>query len=142
MLKNNRQLILDTHVWIWLFNSDENLKKSKAFTYIEKAVEYNKLAISIISVWELAMLEAKGRISFTVDIFEWLDMALKAPGISLLQITPEIAVSSTRLPGNFHGDPADRLIVATARKYEAYLVTKDRKIIDYGKENHMKIIPV
>ena len=142
MLKNNRQLILDTHVWIWLFNSDENLKKSKAFTYIEKAVEYNKLAISIISVWELAMLEAKGRISFTVDIFEWLDMALKAPGISLLQITPEIAVSITRLPGNFHGDPADRLIVATARKYEAYLVTKDRKIIDYGKENHMKIIPV
>jgi PIN domain nuclease of toxin-antitoxin system len=77
-----------------------------------------------------------------MDCLDWIKLALTAPSISLLQLTPEIAVLSTRLPADFHGDPADRIIVASARKSGAYIVTKDSKIVEYGKEKFVNIIQV
>jgi PIN domain nuclease of toxin-antitoxin system len=86
------------------------------------------------------MLEAKGRILFDEDCGEWVRCALAAPGLSLFPLTPEIAIASTRLPGSLHGDPADRLIVATARCCGATLITADGAILAYGKAGHVRIL--
>ena len=86
------------------------------------------------------MLEAKGRIRFWMDCMDWVDQALAAPGISLVPLTPEIAIASSRLPGGFHGDPADRIIVATAREMDAALITRDRKILAYGREDYVTAV--
>lgn len=76
------------------------------------------------------MLVAKERIGFSIDVQIWIELALQRPHTDLLPITPEIAVLSTRLSDNFHGDPADRLIVATTLTYKSRLVSKDRKIVN------------
>lgn len=132
-----RPLLLDTHVWIWLINGGEPLASSEARRAIEKAAGTAGILVSIISVWEVGMLEAKGRIGFPLSCEKWVDQALSAPGISTAPLTPDIALASSRLPGGFHGDPADRIIVATARQLGVALVTRDRKIIDYGDEGHV-----
>lgn len=140
-MTNSKELILlDTHVWIWLLNGDEQIKNSKCLSYIENAVKYSNIRISAISVWEVGMLESKGRIKFPMDCLDWVNKALDAPGISLVPITPEIAIESSRLPGKFQGDPADRIIVSTARKLGAILITQDKNIILYSKNKYLKVI--
>lgn len=78
------------------------------------------------------MLVAKNRIGFKIDIQDWVELALQRPKIQLLPIDPKIAVLSTRLPGDFHEDPADRLIVATCLIHGAPLVSKDKRITEWG----------
>ena len=85
------------------------------------------------------MLEAKGRIRLKPSCEEWVKEALATPGLALAPITPEIALESSRLPGPFHGDPADRIIVATARRMGARLMTRDQKLIQYGRKGHLAI---
>ncbi|MGR3317745.1 MAG: type II toxin-antitoxin system VapC family toxin [Candidatus Anammoxibacter sp.] len=132
-------ILLDTHVWIWLLNGNEKLINPKCLSYIESCVKYSTIRVSVISVWEIGMLESKGRIKFPMDCLDWVNKALQAPGVSLVPITPDIAIESSRLPGKFHGDPADRIIAATARKLRAVLITHDKNIINYGMENYLKI---
>jgi PIN domain nuclease of toxin-antitoxin system len=84
------------------------------------------------------MLVAKSRLSLSKDVLDWVNEALAQPGISLLPMLPEIAVASTRLPGSPHGDPADRVIVASARHLGAPLVTADRKILAYSRQGHLQ----
>jgi PIN domain nuclease of toxin-antitoxin system len=105
---------------------------------IEGAGGRSELAVSAISVWELAMLEAKGRISLSRSVDEWVAAALTAAGMRLAELTPEIALESSRLPGDLHGDPADRMIVATARVLGATLVTCDERILRYGSGGHVR----
>jgi len=88
------------------------------------------------------MLEAKGRIRFPKLCLDWAKEALAMPGLSLLDLSPEVAVESSRLPGQFHGDPADRIIVATARVHGLLLVTQDLKILEYGKAGFLKAKPL
>jgi len=138
-------LVLDTHVWVWLLEGSKKLsttKASAALSRIREAAERSELRVSIISVWELSLLDAKGRLRFSVPCLDWIDKALSVPGLALIPITPEIAVDSSRLPGEFHGDPVDRLIVATSRRVEAELVTVDREIRDYGKQGYVKVLAV
>ena len=135
-------ILLDTHTWIWLINGDEQLKSSEALPLIEQAAQLSNVKVSAISVWEVSMLEGKGRISFSMDCLDWVKQALDAPGLSLVPLTPEIAVLSSRLPGDFHGDPADRILVATALELGASLVTKDGKILTYSESNPLKVIPI
>jgi PIN domain nuclease of toxin-antitoxin system len=140
---NSKSLIvLDTHAWIWLINGDEQLRLSEALPLIERAAQLSNVKVSAISVWEVSMLEAKGRISFSMECLDWVKQALAAPGISLVPLTPEIAVLSSRLPGEFHGDPADRIIVATALELSASLVTKDKKILRYSESNPLNVIAI
>ena len=137
----NRPLLLDTHVWIWLMLGDSRLGKP-ARKLLEEAVPAGRLLVSIISVWETAMLEVKGRITLAADCDSWIRQALAAPGVRLAELTPAIAVSSTRLPSPFSGDPADRILVATARETGATLVTADRAILDYGRRGHLRTAAV
>ncbi len=131
-----RSILLDTHAWIWLVNGDANLSK-KAINYIQSFVAENNIFLSTISTWELAMLEAKKKIILTSPCLEWINKSLQLTGIQLLPLSPNIAVESSRLPGDFHGDPADRIIVATARIENLTLVTKDSKIIEYSKQKYL-----
>ncbi|WP_026796065.1 MULTISPECIES: type II toxin-antitoxin system VapC family toxin [Planktothrix] len=117
-------IILDTHAWIWWTNESINLS-TKALDAINKT---DIIGIPAISCWELAMLVSKGRIGLSMDVQVWIDVALQRPKVKLLPLTPEIAVLSTRLPGDFHGDPSDRLIVASSLVHKAPLVSKDEKI--------------
>ena len=126
-------LILDTHVWLWLLLGDARIKKASVSSKIIKAGSNASLGVSSISIREIAMLESKGRISLSMDITAWIDKALGMPGLQMLPLSPAISINSTRLPGAFHGDPADRIIVATARDRNGTLVTADRQIIEYAR---------
>ena len=127
-------IVLDTHVWIWWVVNDPQLPPAHRQFILSE--ESNGLGVSTISVWEIAMLQARGRIVLPIPCVDWIHRAIAARGVSLLQITPEIAVASANLPGGFHRDPADQIIVATARVYDCPLVTLDGRIRKYS---HVKI---
>jgi PIN domain nuclease of toxin-antitoxin system len=89
------------------------------------------LGVSVISCWEVAKLVEKARLQLSAGLSDWIDAALLYPGIHLLPLTPQIAVESTQLPGEFHNDPADPMIVATARTHDVPLLTADARIRAY-----------
>lgn len=123
-------IVLDTHVWLFWVNDDRELISKKALTAINRA---ESLGVSVISCWEIAMLVAKQRLAFNMDVQDWVNQASKYPGIRLIGLNAEVAVLSTRLPGNFHGDPADRMIVATCMKHNVPLISKDKMIRSWGQ---------
>lgn len=86
------------------------------------------------------MLVSKGRLTLDRDVGEWVQQALSLPGIGLVGLEPDIAVAASRLPGEMHGDPADRLIVASARRLGAVLVTDDRLILEYAAAGHVRAL--
>ena len=108
---------------------------------MERAGEESFLRVSAISACEVGMLEGWGRLRFVVPCEEWLDQAFGLPGLSLMPLTPSICVRSSRLPGVFHGDPADRLNVATARELGAVLLTRDDLILQYAAQGHLRASP-
>lgn len=133
-------LVLDTHVWIWLLEGTEGALAAAAIKQVEAAAAASRLAVAAISVWELAMLESKGRITLSRSIEEWTKAALTAPGLQLVELSPDVALQSTRLPGEFHGDPADRIIIATTRTLGGVLVTCDGGILKYGEAGHVRVL--
>lgn len=136
----SERLLLDTHVWIWLMSGDARAERSRALKRIERASAENRLDLSWVSIWETAMLEARGRIVLPVPISEWVRRALDAPGIRLADLHPNILIESTHLPEGFHADPMDCILVATARYFNATLVTADRKILAYARRRHLKAL--
>jgi PIN domain nuclease of toxin-antitoxin system len=129
-------LLLDTHVWIWLMEGSLELNR-KQQKIINEAAQHSVVGIAAISVWETAMLVEKGRIKLEKPVLAWVQEALALPGIELKALSPEIAVESTQLPNGFHGDPADRLIVATARMHRLILLTRDQRILDYADKKYL-----
>jgi PIN domain nuclease of toxin-antitoxin system len=122
-------IILDTHIWLWWVHEPGKLT-TRQIEEINKN-EKNIIGISAISCWEIAKPVEYKRLELPVGLREWFKEALNYPGIQLLDLTPEIAIESTHLPGDFHRDPADQIIVATARLSACPLITSDRKILDY-----------
>jgi PIN domain nuclease of toxin-antitoxin system len=119
---------------------DPRMQRKEISHSIRNAVKNYNVFVSAISLWELSMLDARGRIKFTENANEWMKKALSAPGIRLQPITPEIAYESAHLPGRFIGDPADRLIVSSARILNAELITFDREIIRYGQKGYVRTV--
>ena len=122
-------IVLDTHIWVWWVHSPERLTEAQA-----KAIAANEddvIGVSAISCWEIAKLVEYDRIELPCSLKEWFEQALSYPGVRILELTPEVAIASTQLPGEFHRDPADQIIVATARVHECKLVTSDEKIVHY-----------
>lgn len=130
-------VVLDTHTLVWLMQGSERLGP-RSRELIAGAAAAEGAFVAAISAWEVAMLVAKGRLALDRDVGEWLDAALRLPGLRLAALDPLVAVDATRLPGDVHGDPADRLIVATARRHAAMLITDDRLILQYGAAGHVK----
>lgn len=132
------KILLDTHIWIWLMDDDPRVKKGFK-QYVNEVTERGEeILISIISVWELGMLVERKRIELEIDTQDWVEESLKK-GFKILPITPSIAINSSKLPETPHGDPADRLLIATANENHAILVTHDRKILDYGKGKYIGV---
>ncbi len=126
-------IILDTHIWIWWLH--DTIKLSRKQKEEIKKNENGIIGISAITCWEIAKLVEYGRLELPYPIADWFKQAFSYPGMELYNLTPEIAIESTRLPGNFHRDPADQIIVATARVYDCPLLTSDEKILSYPYVN-------
>jgi PIN domain nuclease of toxin-antitoxin system len=129
-------LLLDTHVWIWFMLANTELAISGRAA-INRAAASGQLRIAAISVWEAALLASRGRIALGRPLAQWLGEAVSAPGLSIEPLLPQIAVEGCCLPEAFHRDPADRMIVATARVTGATLMTRDRRILDYAARGHL-----
>jgi len=123
-------ILLDTHVWWWSLTETQNLSEN-AMEMI-KSTKIDERFISSISIWEFAMLAAKRRVELKVSPAKWLSGAIDSVGITTIDLSPDIAIDSCNLPGNFHKDPADRIIVASARIHNLTLLTKDQKILNYS----------
>jgi PIN domain nuclease of toxin-antitoxin system len=136
----NQPLLLDTHVWIWIMEGTSAELSPSAIAKIRGSSRTEHLLVSAISVWEVAMLDVKGRITLSMDCSTWVERALAAPGLEFVALSPTIAIQSTRLPGDPPSDPADRMLIATAREMGARLVTRDRRLIDYAARGHLAIL--
>lgn len=131
-------VLLDTHVLVWLMSGSPRLGAMARRTIQQAAMEQG-VHVSAITLWEIAMLVSKGRLVLDRDVGEWVQAALALPGIMLEPLPPEIAVASTRLPGEFHADPADRIIAATARHLGALLVSDDKLLAGYSAAGHLTL---
>ncbi len=129
-------IVLDTHVLIWALQDDPHLGKT-ARQIIDEMTRHSSILIAAITPWEIAMLAQKGRIALGDDVGRWISRALALPGIVLAPLEVAISVGSVRLPGDFHADPADRMIVATARFHQVPLMTADQAILAYGAKGHV-----
>jgi PIN domain nuclease of toxin-antitoxin system len=123
-------IVLDTHVWLWWLSNPEKLSPAAA-ERIEKETQTSGIRISSISVWEIAMLVAKGRLELAVDITEWFAVTESLSFVKFIPVNNSVAVQAVRLPGHFHDDPADRIIVATAMVSSASIISADNKIRGY-----------
>ncbi|MFP4033006.1 MAG: type II toxin-antitoxin system VapC family toxin [Desulfococcaceae bacterium] len=122
-------ILLDTHIWIWLADGSDRIAQGHAEKI--EAHEGTGIGISVISCWEVGKLVEYNRLKLACTVEEWMNGALALPGIQLVELSPRIAIESTQLPGAFHKDPADQIIVATARVLGLELLTVDEKILRY-----------
>ena len=121
--------LLDTHVWYWLVESPEKIPVKVRKSLQQKGSV--PFGVSSISLWEIAKLEENRRITFNVPLDFWMHEALDPEFIRRVDMDERVAIESTRLPEGFHSDPADQIIVATARVHNLTLITADQKILDY-----------
>lgn len=129
-------IVLDTHALVWWVSADPTLSK-KAKAAIERELVGGEIIISSISAWEIAVLVEREKLVLSMDVSSWLDTISAIEAVRFMPVDVEIATKSVDLPGEFHKDPANRMIVATARKLAVPLVTKDEKIRAYA---HVKTI--
>jgi PIN domain nuclease of toxin-antitoxin system len=122
--------LIDTHAWIWWVAADKRLSRA-ARHRIAQAAAGERLLLSMISIWEVAKRVEKGQIVLDRPVSGWLDAALARPGLQVVELTRTILEESCGLPQPFHGDPADQMIVATARTRDALIVTRDQQIRSY-----------
>lgn len=124
-------IVLDTHALIWWVSGDARLAPTARNSIEDTLAGGGQVLVSAISAWELAMLVQRGRIALAMELDEWLRAVESIEGVSLVPVTAQVAAQSANLPGEFHKDPADRMIVALARELNAPLITADEKIHSY-----------
>jgi PIN domain nuclease of toxin-antitoxin system len=132
-------LLLDTHALVWMMENSPRLGTRTAKALNEAAQE-DRLAVSAITPWEIALLVYKNRLMLGPDVMDWMNEALGKPGVSVVPLEPEIAVASARLPFEMHPDPADRILVSTARRMGAALVTADRALLRLARQGYFRAV--
>ena len=137
MDRSSLLLLVDTHALIWMVEevSQMGLRAAEA---LNRAGWESRILVSAITPWEIGLLVSKGRLKLGSGVMEWIRAALAKPGIRLSPLEPEIAVASTKLPFEINGDPADRILVATARHLGAALVTADGALLEIAANGHFK----
>jgi PIN domain nuclease of toxin-antitoxin system len=135
----NTPLLLDTCAAIWL--SGDRPIGSEAAETMDRAIAANEpVYISPITGWELGLLVSRGRMNLLTSPRRWFERLLQAPGMQLAQLSPEVLISSSFLPGKPPNDPADRIFAATAREYGYRLVTRDRPLLEYARQGHIQAL--
>lgn len=132
-------LIIDTHIFLWLMEGNPELSP-KEIKCIQQFSKNDAILVSAISIWEIACLQKMGRITLKQPTENWVEEALQSPAIALAPLTPAILCESVALPGDFHKDPADRMIVATTRIMKATLLTRDKKILEYADNGFINCV--
>lgn len=130
-------IVLDTHVLVWWVANDSRLSVRASRTLAAEQRDKGRILVSAISLWEIAMLIQKGRLVLAMTLDEWLAAVETIDCVNIVSVSARTAVQSVRLPGEFHSDPADCMIVAFSRELNAPLVTADKKIHEYP---HVKCI--
>lgn len=126
--------LLDTCALVWRLTDNDRLPKTVQRKVFGSPPPYG---VSTISLWELAVKIRKGKLDLKMPLRNWIGRALNTGDFTLFDLTPEILIASQELPGNFHSDPADRMIVATARANGLIVVTCDESIRDYPHVDHI-----
>lgn len=134
-------LLLDTHALIWLAEGLGDLP-ARSRRLVDDAARSEGLAVSPISFWEVAMLEARRRVSLSQPIGQWRKAILEPAQIQEAVLDGAVAIEAVRLPGDLHEDPADRILIATARLQGWRLATRDARILDYGAAGHVAVVRV
>jgi PIN domain nuclease of toxin-antitoxin system len=135
-------LLLDTHAWLWYAEGMSERLRPATIKRLDDARKGDGLVISAISVWEVGMHAARGRIRLAVPLRDWVERALSAPGVRLVPLDAAVAAESTLLPGEPQGDPADRFLIATARMHGLVLATRDQQILDYAKRGSLRVLRI
>lgn len=133
-------ILLDTCALIWLANGDPMSPHSLGA--IQEAAAQGAVFASVVSAWEIGLLAAnpKSGVTFSPSPEAWFQGVLEQPGMQLAPLTAEAAIASSFLPGKIHADPADRMLLATARQMQAHLVTRDKRLVAYGQTGHVNIV--
>jgi PIN domain nuclease of toxin-antitoxin system len=131
-------LLLDTHVWVRYINGAPTLKPATVSS-IDNARRVGSAFVSVISIWEIALLVRKKRLDLPFGVERWVQRALELPGIQLLPFTPQIAIESVQLPDSLNKDPSDRILVATSRIQNLTLMTRDKDIMRFAKQTNLSL---
>jgi len=133
------KILLDTHIFIWMVTERKKIQE-EIQQLINLASQEQRLYLSSISIWEIVMAFQKNRLKLTMPIRIWIEKAIVTSGIKIFPLTPEILIESCLLPGELHGDPADRMIIATTQIENAILITRDNLILSYAKKGDIQIL--
>jgi PIN domain nuclease of toxin-antitoxin system len=131
-MTSRESLLLDTHIW-FRYQVFPKLLRPSTVGAIDRAALRSAVFVSVISIWELAMLQRDGRLELYEGTDRWCQQALSKPGIALLPLSPQIAIESVNLPEPMHKDPADRILVASARVERMTIVSSDKKMLSFAK---------
>ena len=129
--------LLDTHTWLWAQRGETGRFSSGLRIELERSQLRREVCLSAISILEVARLVALNQYSLLSSIDDFVADAIADDGLVLLDLSPRILIESTRLPGTVHGDPFDRIIIATAREHGLTLITRDKEILTYAKQGHL-----
>ncbi|MEE2566834.1 type II toxin-antitoxin system VapC family toxin [Hyphobacterium marinum] len=132
------RLLLDTCAAIWLMNGDR--MDYAAIDAIESSAETGNLNVSAFTAWEIATLAARGRISIAMPPEVWFDRLVALSGATVIEASAKILIRSAQLPGIPPKDPADRIILSTAREDGLVIVTRDKCLLRYGREGHVGVM--
>ena len=132
-------LLLDTHAAIWLFE-DKPLAQAARDAINTAYQDDMALLVSPITAWEIGLLISRSRVDLTATPERWFRGLLATPGIQLAALSPNILIASSFLPGSPPRDPADRILLATARDLGATLITRDRALLNYGDAGNVSVI--
>jgi len=125
-------IVLDTHTLIWWVNGDSELSlNARTAIEHEQQNEDGIILVSSITAWEIALLVGRDRLTLGMNLDDWLETVSEIEGVQFVPVDEVVGVESTRLPGDFHKDPADRMITALARHFNVPLVTTDERIQTY-----------
>jgi PIN domain nuclease of toxin-antitoxin system len=131
-------LLLDTCAIIYLANDLPMERRSRSI--LSRATSRGEILVSPISAWEIGLLATKRRTQFLPDAKTWFGDFVASRAITIAPLTSETLIDSWSLPGPFHNDPADRIIIATARALVASIVTRDERILDYAAKGHVQAV--
>jgi PIN domain nuclease of toxin-antitoxin system len=126
-------VLIDTHIWLWYLDGATEQIATDALALLRRAVVGPGLRVSDMSVWEVGTKAAKGKLSLAPSVDAWVDRAAAQPGLTFAPLDRGALLASTQLPGVIHGDPVDRILIATASGAGIPLVTADRLIIEYAE---------